>query len=488
LISKKITRNSYPPSEDAERGYPPLEGGRGEVIPLRRGQGEVSTPHSKKRFKIVADDKIPFLKGILEPYTDIIYLPGSKITAADVADADAIFTRTRTQCNEKLLHQSRVRLIVTATIGYDHIDTAYCEANEIKWVTAPGCNSSSVQQYITAALLFAAKEKKWNLKEKTLGIIGVGNVGSKVAKAASALGMRVLLNDPPRAEKEGDAAFTPLNKLLEQSDIITCHTPLTKQGPYPTLHLCSSDFFDRMKEGSIYINTSRGAVTDSGALKQAVGIVKQAPNGLPNHPPAGVPNHPADVPSPPVVIAKPSPTVIQPQTVIAGLTRNLPKLSAYILDVWEGEPNIDSDLLENALIGTPHIAGYSSDGKANGTAVCVREFCRFFGLDALQDWYPDTIPAPPMPTAIHIDCKGKTDQQVYYEAVTHTYPIWEDSQRLKQLPATFEEQRGNYWIRREFGNFTIHLANPNEQITTSLHKLGFNPNNYPPLEGGRGEV
>ena len=415
-----------------------------------------------------------------------------------------------------MLHQSNVRLIVTATIGYDHIDTAYCEANGIKWVTAPGCNSSSVQQYITAALLFAAKEKKWNLKEKTLGIIGVGNVGSKVAKAASALGMRVLLNDPPRAEKEGDAAFTPLNKLLEQSDIITCHTPLTKQGPYPTLHLCSSDFFDRMKEGSIYINTSRGAVTDSEALKQAAGIVNQAPDGLLNHPPAGVPNHPAGVPSPPDVIAKPSPTVIQPHTVIADLTRNLskqssvviadltrnppkqspvviagltrnpPKLSAYILDVWEGEPNIDSDLLENALIATPHIAGYSSDGKANGTAVCVREFCRFFGLDALQNWYPDTIPAPPMPTVIHIDCKGKTDQQVYYEAVTHTYPIWEDSQRLKQLPATFEEQRGGYWKRREFSNFTIHLANPNKQITTGLHNLGFNPNNYPPLEGGRG--
>ena len=384
--------------------------------------------NSQKRFKIVADDKIPFLQGVLEPYTDIIYLPGAKITAADVAVADAIFTRTRTHCNEALLHQSSVRLIVTATIGYDHIDTDYCEANGIRWINAPGCNSSSVQQYIAATLLVAAKAMNWNLQDMTLGIIGVGNVGSKVAKAATALGMNILLNDPPRAEKEEDVAFTSLGNLLTQSDIVTCHTPLTKDGPYPTLHLSSHDFFSLMKDGAIYINTSRGAVTDSKALHQAA----------------------------------------------------LSKLSGYILDVWEGEPHLDLALLENALIGTPHIAGYSSDGKANGTAVCVREFCGFFGLDVLPEWYPDTIPAPPMPTVISIDCEGKTEQQVYYEAVTHTYPIWSDSDRLKISPESFEEQRGRYWIRREFGNFTVQLQNPTAKITDNLSKLGFR---YSPSEG-----
>ena len=374
-----------------------------------------------KRLKIVADDKIPFLRGVLDSFVNVVYLPGAGITPADVADADAIFTRTRTCCNEALLDQSRVSLIVTATIGYDHIDTAYCEANGIRWVNAPGCNSSSVQQYITAALLVLAKEMNRDLADMTLGIIGVGNVGSKVAQAGAALGMRVLLNDPPRAEKEGDAQFTPLDKLLEQSDIVTCHTPLTKEGPYPTYHLSSSVFFDRMKDGAVYINTSRGAVTDSKALKQAARS----------------------------------------------------KLSAYILDVWEGEPDLDLELLDNALIGTPHIAGYSADGKANGTAVCVHEFCRFFGLDMLPDWYPDTIPAPPMPTVIRIDCKGKTEQQVLYEAITHTYPIWEDSLRLKQTPSAFEQQRGDYWIRREFGCFAIHLEHPTEKIVHSLGLLGF---------------
>ncbi|MDR2234462.1 MAG: 4-phosphoerythronate dehydrogenase [Tannerella sp.] len=374
-----------------------------------------------KRLKVVADDKIPFLKGVLDPYVEVVYLPGSKITPSDVADADAIFTRTRTSCNEALLKNSRVKLIVTATIGYDHIDTVWCEANGITWVNAPGCNSSSVQQYITAALLVAAGEKNLQLADMTLGVIGVGNVGSKVAKAGAALGMRVLLNDPPRSEKEGDHLFTSLDNLLTQSDIVTCHTPLTKHGTYPTYHLSSTDFFSQMKDNAIYINTSRGSVTDTAALKQAA------------------------------------------QT----------KLSGYIIDVWENEPDIDMWLLEHALISTPHIAGYSSDGKANGTAVCVREFCRFFGLNILPEWYPVSIPPPPMSTEIQIDCTGKTAQHVYYEAVTHSYPIWEDSQRLKQNPEKFEYFRGSYWIRREFVNFFVSLKNPTEEIINGLVLLGF---------------
>ena len=382
-----------------------------------------------KKLKIVADDKIPFLRGVLDPYVDIVYLQGSKITSADVSDADALLIRTSTRCNETLLCQSRVRLIVTASIGYDHIDTAYCEAKGIRWINAPGCNSSSVQQYITASLLVLAKEKKLDLANTTLGIIGVGNVGSRVAKAGTALGMRVLLNDPPRAEKEGNVGFIPLDQLLKQSDIVTCHTPLTKEGPYPTYHLSSYDFFSRMKNGAVYINTSRGAVMDSSALKQAVQS----------------------------------------------------KLSACILDVWEEENNPDPELLKNAMISTPHIAGYSSDGKANGAATCVREFCRFFGLDILSNWYPDTIPSPPMSTDICIDCDGKTEQQVFYEAITHTYPIWEDSQRMKQMSTGFEEQRGNYWIRREFGSFTIQLKHPTEKIINGLNLLGFKINALPRL-------
>ena len=371
--------------------------------------------------KLIADDKIPFLKGVLEPYVECVYLPGAKISAQDVSDAKAIFTRTRTKCNESLLKNSKVKLIATATIGYDHIDTAYCDAAGIHWVNAPGCNSGSVQQYITAVLVTLAYKRNLKFDELTLGIIGVGNVGSKVAHIASSLGMRVLLNDPPRADREGQEAFTPLAQLLAESDIVTCHTPLTKEDPYPTYHLASDDFFDRMKDGAVFINTSRGPVTDTQALKRAIDT----------------------------------------------------KLSDYILDVWEGEPHPDASLLANAFIGTPHIAGYSSDGKANGTTACISEFCDFFGLDILQNWYPSSIPPPPMPVTFALDGAGKSHEQIIFEAVTHTYPIWEDSDRLKCSPETFEEQRGGYWTRREFNTFTIQAKNIDVKTLDALKNIGF---------------
>ncbi|MDR0698733.1 MAG: 4-phosphoerythronate dehydrogenase [Tannerella sp.] len=393
--------------------------------------------------KIIADDKIPFLKGVLEPYADIVYLPGAKITAANVNGADAIFTRTRTKCDEALLKGSSVKLVATATIGFDHIDTGYCDAAGIRWVNAPGCNSWSVQQYITAAIVTLAKEKSLKLSELTLGVIGVGNVGSKVAEAARMFGMRVLRNDPPRAEQERDAistfpgessmpkrmtpaneggtTFIALDKLLAESDIVTCHTPLTKEGIYKTFHLASDDFFGKMKSGAVFVNTSRGQVTDTDALKRAI------------------------------------------QT----------RISEYILDVWEGEPDIDRPLLNGAFIGTPHIAGYSSDGKANGTAVCIHEFCKFFNLDILPDWYPGNIPAPPASIEISINGRNKSNEQIFYEAITHTYPIMDDSNRLKNSPETFEEQRGGYWIRREFKNFIVRAININDDIAEALLGIGF---------------
>ncbi|MDR1723837.1 MAG: 4-phosphoerythronate dehydrogenase [Tannerella sp.] len=372
--------------------------------------------------KVISDDKIPFLKGVIEPYATIEYLPGAKISADDVREADAIFTRTRTKCNEALLKNSRVKLIATATIGYDHIDTDYCDAVGIRWVNAPGCNSWSVQQYITAVLATLVFRRGLKFTDLTLGVIGVGNVGSKVASAAKALGMRVLLNDPPRAEREGAEAFVSLDSLLAESDIVTCHVPLEKAGPYATYHLASDAFFARMKTGAVFINSSRGAVADNAALMQAFN------NG---------------------------------------------KLSDYVLDVWEGEPTPDAELLEKAFIGTPHIAGYSSDGKANGTAACVREFSTFFGVDALKDWYPESIPLPPMPQEYALDGTGKNIEQIIYEAVTYTYPIDEDSERLKTSPGTFEEQRGKYWVRREFKNFIIRPLNVNEAVLDSLAGIGF---------------
>ena len=375
-----------------------------------------------RRLKIIADDKIPFLRGVMEPYADIAYLPGAAITADDVRDADVLFTRTRTHCDVSLLAGSRVRLIVTATIGFDHIDTGYCQRAGIRWVNAPGCNAASVRQYIAATLVTIVRQRGVRLVDATLGIIGVGHVGRGVADAARALGMRVLLNDPPREEREGSDAFTSLDELLRQSDIVTCHTPLTTDGPYPTHHLASAHFFDRMKDGAAFINSSRGSVVDSAALRDAV---------------------------------------------------QRGKVSAFVLDTWEGEPHIDGTLLRDALLATPHIAGYSADGKANGTAVCVRTCSQMFGIDALADWFPPVLPAPPMPTDFAIDATGRTDEEVFYEAVTHTYPIEADSVRLKTSPETFERQRGDYWIRREFPCFRLRLTGASRRMEEGLRRLGF---------------
>lgn len=372
------------------------------------------------RLKIIADDKIPFLKGVLEPYADVIYLPGNLVTRESVMDADALLIRTRTKCNQSLLEGTSVKFIATATIGYDHIDTEYCKSREINLVNAPGCNSSSVQQYITAALLMFAQKHDFNLSEKTLGIIGVGNVGSKVQAAADQLGMKVKLNDPPRARKEGDAGFVSLQEILETCDIITLHVPLIREGEERTFHFFDNTVLGKMKDGAWLINSSRGEVVETNSLKSA-------------------------------------------------LTSG--KLRGAVLDVWETEPDIDLELLRLVTISTPHIAGYSTDGKANGTAMVVHALSQFFDLP-LRDFYPASIPVPSDPTIV-IDGYGKSTQQIIHEAVAQTYVIMGDHNRLQLSPGSFEQQRGSYPVRREFGAFTVNVSNEEKGSADILEKFGF---------------
>ena len=375
-----------------------------------------------KRLKVIADDKIPFLKGVLEPYADVVYLSGAKISPADVADADAIFTRTRTKCNAVLLQGSSVKLIATATIGYDHIDTAWCEANGITWTNAPGCNSGSVRQYIAAVLATLAGRNGCRFREMTFGVVGVGNVGSKVARLGEALGMTVLLNDPPRARSEGGNAFVSLDELVRRSDIVTVHVPLNRSGEDCTFHLFDEARLRSFRPQTILINSSRGEVTDNAALK----------------------------------------TALKAKT-----------LKAAVLDVWENEPDIDRELLSLLDIATPHIAGYSADGKANGTAMSVQALSRFFGFP-LTEWRPENVPAPPQPLQFTIDGTGKTPQQCVCEAILHTYPITDDDSRLRTSPETFEKQRGAYPIRREFEAFSVQTENLSPETVEQLRILGFN--------------
>ncbi len=196
--------------------------------------------------KIVIDDKIPYIKGALEPFAEVVYLPGKETTPEVVKDADAIITRTRTKCNQNLLEGSTVKYIATATIGFDHIDTEFCKEAGIEWTNAPGCNAESVNQYIASALFSWSMRKRTDLTGKTIGIVGVGHVGSRVAKLCKTIGMSVLLNDPPRERAESPEQFVSLKTIQQEADIITFHVPLNMEGEDATFHLVNEDFLQNL--------------------------------------------------------------------------------------------------------------------------------------------------------------------------------------------------------------------------------------------------
>ncbi|NWJ51630.1 MAG: 4-phosphoerythronate dehydrogenase PdxB [Bacteroidetes bacterium] len=370
--------------------------------------------------KIIIDDKIPYIKGALESVAEVIYLPGSKTTPEVVKDADAIITRTRTHCNEKLLAGSSVRFIATATIGFDHIDTAYCDKAGIVWTNAPGCNSKSVEQYVASVLMVMALKNGITLSGKTIGIVGVGNVGSKVAHICEIFGMKVLLNDPPRARKEGIQGFVELDEILEKADVITLHVPLNMDGVDQTYHLADEAFFAKAKKKPIFINSCRGEVVENEALKKAI-LSKQ----------------------------------------VVGAT----------IDCWENEPDIDTKLLDLIDLGTPHIAGYSKDGKANGTSMSVQAVSKFFGL-GLDSWECLNVELPAS-TLIKIDGKDKTEQQIFSEAILTTYDIRNDDQALRNSVVSFEKLRGDYPVRREFPVFEIKATHLNSSMIEKLRAIGF---------------
>jgi len=370
--------------------------------------------------KIVADNKIPFLEGALEGMAKVEYLPGAEISRSNLLDADALITRTRTKCRRELLEGTSIRFIATATIGYDHIDTDYCREKGIEWTNAPGCNSSSVEQYMVSTLLWLANHRSIDLKALCLGVIGVGNVGRKVASAARALGMRVLLNDPPRERAEGNSEFVSLEELKEQSDIITLHVPLNRGGLDNTEHLVNRKFLTQLKSGSILINSSRGGVVDEAALLEGV---------------------------------------------------KSGRLSDVILDVFENEPAINRDLLEVLTLATPHIAGYSLDGKANGTTMSVRALSRFFGL-GLDTWAPASMPAPDLPEIL-ADASDSNLSELLWEVYAQTYDVGSDNQRLRSAPEHFEQLRGDYPFRREPLAYAVRLFQGYPEIREILEGLGF---------------
>jgi len=371
--------------------------------------------------KIIIDDKIPYIQGAFEGVAEVVYLPGSKTTPEIAKDADAIVTRTRTICNEKLLAGSSVKFIATATIGFDHIDTNYCDANNIHWTNAPGCNSKSVEQYIASTLMVLAERKGWTLKEKCIGVVGVGNVGSKVARICEILGMKVLLNDPPRERAKGADKFVSLETIQHEADIITLHVPLETKGEDATFHLGNEQFLHALTRKPVMINSCRGEVIETKAVKTAL---------------------------------------------------QLGHISAFVCDCWENEPDIDFELLALTEIVTPHIAGYSKDGKAIGTQMSVQAISRYFKL-GLDDWKPSGIELPEN-HIIEIDGSELSEQKIISKAILHTYDIRNDDRDFRNHTEQFELLRGDYPTRREFPAFTIVAKNINEETMEKLKQIGFN--------------
>ena len=368
--------------------------------------------------KILADAHIPYLKGYAEQFGKVEYLPGNQFDKDNIRDKDVLIVRTVTHFDEKILDGSSVKLICSATIGYDHIDTQYCDSHNIGWRTAPGCNANSVEQYVTASLLHLANKHNFDLSGKTIGIVGVGNVGSRVAAACGKLGMRVLLNDPPRQEAEEDKSiFVSLDTIMRESDIITLHTPLTKSGEHKTFHLADSDFFDSTARKPFVINSCRGGVIDNEALVEAI------EDG---------------------------------------------KVAGAVIDCWENEPNINARLLELAEIATPHIAGYSADGKWTGTKMSLENINDYFKLNIDPIRLMD-IPQPENSRVI--DLKDIEESKQLQHAVWHTYNPVSDTEQLKTEPEKFYHFRSHYPLRREYYAYTvINAAKETEKV---LKALGF---------------
>lgn len=329
---------------------------------------------------IVAESKIPFLDGLLEPLGEVRRLAPEEIDAEAVRDADVLLVRTRTRVDGKLLTGSKVRFVGTATIGTDHIDREWCEAHGIHVANAPGCNAPAVVQYVLASV---AAVRGINLEGLTLGVVGVGHVGGLLDRYARSVGMQTLLCDPPRAAAEGGDKFVDMARIARDSDIVTFHTPLTREGEWPTYHMADSRFFEKLERRPMIINAARGSVVDTASLKQAL---------------------------------------------------REGRISGAAIDCWEGEPTIDRELLAMADIATPHIAGYSREGKIRASHMVVRDLYDYLGM-----------PVPDMATpAVDYDGRGLTSASILAD-----YDPRIDTGRLRCAPERFEALRNGYDLRAE---------------------------------------
>lgn len=375
---------------------------------------------------IVVNKHTPAVVEAFSHLGTVVPLDTLEVTAENVRHADALIVRSETKVNAQLLEGSSVQFVGTVTIGTDHVDEAYLASRGITFVSAPGSNSNSVAEYVAAALLTWSRRTGEALHGKTIGIVGVGNVGSKVVRVAQALGMTVILNDPPLARATGDEKYRPIEELYD-ADFITLHVPLTKEGPDATYHLFDEKKIRALKRGAVLINTSRGPVVETNALLTAL---------------------------------------------------REEHLSAAILDVWEGEPSIHVELLKSVMLGTPHIAGYSLDGKLNACRMVYEAACQFFGVQ--PQWNIESA-MPEDEAKIFISPQSTETMNVVQEAVRQAYDIELDDRLLRELismepsrhKSYFMKLRAEYRIRREFFNRLVFLYPTQLTARPILEGLGF---------------
>ncbi|HQF42527.1 MAG TPA: 4-phosphoerythronate dehydrogenase [Ignavibacteriaceae bacterium] len=374
-------------------------------------------------YKIIIDENIAFADKAFNHLGVVETVPGRSISNQLLKDADILIVRSITRVDEHLLKDTNVKFVGTATIGTDHIDLNYLKRKKIAFADAKGCNAFSVAEYVVALFFYLSVKYNFILKDKSIGIVGVGNIGSKVARFAEVLGMEFLLNDPPLERIGVPGKFVSLNEILK-CDIITLHTPLNPSGIDKTLHLINKDNLAALKENTILINTSRGAVVNNNDLLET----------------------------------------IKRKRIIT------------VLDVWENEPEINSELLERTDIATPHIAGYSYEGKANGTIMIYESLCKFLNAEKKFDFQFPVITDP----VIEINLSERFENNMN-QLISKIYSIADDNKRMRKISGMsnseiikgFDKQRKNYPIRREFNNYKIKSTNLNEKIKSVLSDLRF---------------
>lgn len=369
--------------------------------------------------KILVDENMPYARELFSRLGDVTAVPGRPIPVAELDDADAVMVRSVTKVNAELLDGKKIKFVGTATAGTDHVDEAWLERAGIAFSAAPGCNAIAVVEYVFSSLLMLAERDGFALTDRTVGIVGVGNVGVRLQKRLEAFGVRTLLCDPPRADRGDEGDFQPLERLVREADVLTFHTPLFKAGPYKSLHLADERLISNLKPGTILINACRGPVVDNAALLKCL--------------------------------------------------QNGQKLSV-VLDVWEPEPELNGDLLDLVDIGTPHIAGYTLEGKARGTTQVFEAFSEFIGK-AQQIALDTLLPAPEFG---RITLHGPLDQAVLKRLVHLVYDVRRDDAPLRKvaaIPGEFDKLRKHYQERREWSSLYIQCDDAN--AAAMLQNLGF---------------